>query len=180
MNRVQTTGFSFEDYMSKIGRPKVTRVQCVCETCKKIFEVVPSRTTQGTPRFCSWYCRTTLPWTERFWSFVDKSGGLNACWPWTGFIDKDGGYGHFSVPTENGHIYTGAHRVAWELKNGPIPDGMFVCHNCPNGDLPSCCNDNHLWLGTHIENMADMCLKGRAATGDRNGKRKKVTKSSPV
>jgi len=64
-----------------------------------------------------------------------------------------------------------AHRVAWVLVHGPIPDGLDVLHRCdnrrcvhtePNGD--GC-----LFLGTHQDNMADMAAKGRAARGERVG-----------
>lgn len=52
-----------------------------------------------------------------------------------------------------------AHRAAWELANGPIPDGLFVCHHCDN---PPCCNVEHLFLGTAKDNSHDMSVKGRA------------------
>lgn len=52
-----------------------------------------------------------------------------------------------------------SHRVAWELTNRPIPEGMLVCHRCDN---PPCCRPDHLFLGTHDENMADKSAKGRA------------------
>lgn len=51
-----------------------------------------------------------------------------------------------------------SHRVAWQIKNGPIPDGLFVLHSCDN---PPCCNPQHLFLGTHLDNMKDMWAKGR-------------------
>lgn len=51
-----------------------------------------------------------------------------------------------------------AHRMAWILINGSIPDGMCVLHRCDN---PPCCNVEHLFLGTRKDNTADMIAKGR-------------------
>ena len=51
-----------------------------------------------------------------------------------------------------------AHRAAWTLTNGPIPEGMYVCHRCDN---PPCVNVEHLFLGDDADNMADKCAKGR-------------------
>lgn len=53
-----------------------------------------------------------------------------------------------------------ASRVSWEITNGPIPEGMEVCHNCPGGDNPRCVRPDHLFLGTRAENMADRKAKG--------------------
>jgi hypothetical protein len=56
-----------------------------------------------------------------------------------------------------------AHRVAYELKFGPIPDGMHVLHKC---DVPLCVNPDHLFLGTNDDNHADCVTKNRQSKGE--------------
>lgn len=51
-----------------------------------------------------------------------------------------------------------AHRVAWEMQCGPIPTGLHVLHKC---DVPLCCRIDHLFLGTHQDNIADAFSKNR-------------------
>ena len=95
-------------------------------------------------------------WQARFWSYVDKSGGPDACWPWLKSKYGDG-YGRFKHAGED----ASSHRVAWELVHGPIPRGHDVLHHCDN---PPCCNafsDRHLFTGTQADNMRDMIEKGR-------------------
>lgn len=67
------------------------------------------------------------------------------------------GYGRIGRGAR-GQGWAFTHRAAWELARGEIPSGMFVCHRCDN---PPCCNVNHLFLGTHADNMADMWSKNR-------------------
>jgi hypothetical protein len=95
---------------------------------------------------------------HRFWAKVDRSAGQDECWPWTGCRDARG-YGK----TMKGSLY--AHRIAWEFQfpDVPIPEGMFVCHDCDN---PSCCNPSHLFLGTPGDNSRDMVKKGRHFSPD--------------
>ncbi len=104
--------------------------------------------------------RSRRPATERFWRHVDRSGGPEACWPWTGSVDHHG-YGGFRV--EPGKLVR-THRFAYALKHGPIPEGMHVCHHCDN---PPCCNDAHHFLGTVADNIRDMWAKGRHTKGGR-------------
>lgn len=104
---------------------------------------------------------------QRFWPKVDKRGQLE-CWPWLACTNAKG-YGWFGA----GDGPRLAHRVAWEIENGPIPDGLFVLHRCDN---PPCVNAAHLFLGTNVDNMDDMKAKGRAPknAGVKNGRAKLV------
>lgn len=90
---------------------------------------------------------------NRVWPRIDRSGTPEACWPWTGPIVGIG-YGKVGAFGKTQR----AHRLVWILVNGPIPDGMFVCHSC---DYPACCNPSHLFLGSPTENVHDMVAKGR-------------------
>jgi hypothetical protein len=94
---------------------------------------------------------TTEESISAFWSKVDKSGGDNACWIWTGGGDKYG-------KTCWNKTQMGAHRLAYILTHGDIPKGIFVLHKCDN---PICVNPSHLFLGTQFDNMRDCSRKGR-------------------
>jgi hypothetical protein len=87
---------------------------------------------------------------DRFWSKAKTRGD---CLLWTAARFADG-YGIFKV---HGRMLR-AHRFAFELVNGPIPEGMFVLHRCDN---PACVRPEHLFLGTARDNTRDMMAKGR-------------------
>lgn len=93
-----------------------------------------------------------IPVAERFAIYTPPAEG-NACCLWAGGVGRSG-YGLFWIKGKT----VPAHRIAWELANGPIPDGMFVCHHC---DVKRCVRLDHLFLGTPKENTADMWAKGR-------------------
>ena len=106
------------------------------------------------------------PLAERFWPKVDVRGP-DECWPWRATQWR--GYGKIGIGGATGTDVR-AHRVSWEIHNGPIPAGMLVCHRC---DAPSCVNPAHLFLGTQRDNMADMLAKGRHAHAGGRKKGKK-------
>jgi len=95
----------------------------------------------------------------RFWSKVDVRGPTD-CWPWTAGQTRDG-YGRFR--REGGSpVCQPAHRVAWEARHGPIPEGLGVCHSCYNRP---CVNPLHLYLATTAERNADLAFEGRFRRG---------------
>lgn len=99
------------------------------------------------------------PLAERLWSHVDR-GGADECWPFTASLGSTG-YGRLTV---DGRL-TKAHRIAYELVHGPIPDGGCVLHACDN---PPCCNPAHLRVGTQAENTADKLERDRQPRGIRH------------
>lgn len=109
---------------------------------------------KGEPwRYIQGHSSRIAPVGERMARFISVQG---ECHLWTGHT---AGNGYGSIRTEDGPRY--AHRVAWELANGPIPDGLYVLHRC---DTPRCVNPAHLFLGTAKDNSDDCWRKGRGVT----------------
>ena len=109
-----------------------------------------------------WERTTFKPIADRLWRRTLKT---ETCWLWRG---ATGHFGHGQIMADRNveptrRILT-AHRVSWELANGPIPDGLCVLHKC---DVPRCVRPDHLFLGTKRDNMADAAAKGRSARGSR-------------
>jgi hypothetical protein len=139
--------------------------ECLC-SCGNTKLITSTKLLLGKTMSCG--CRRRRGGTrQRFANsyVIDPSG----CWLWTrerrytaecrkrnGLLD----YGAFWLDGK----YVTAHRAAYQLLTGPIPDGLFVLHRC---DIPGCVNPDHLWLGTHADNMADMANKGRRRGGSR-------------
>jgi len=100
------------------------------------------------------------PLEERFF---DKAEVIpfHECWEWSGSCDK-AGYGRITLDGKS--LLT--HRVSWEIHNGmKIPDGAFICHHCDN---PSCVKPEHLYAGSHTDNMRDRLIRGRGPKRFRN------------
>ncbi len=99
---------------------------------------------------------------NRFWEKVDNRE-KEECWNWQGAIQSKG-YGSVGISKKKSAL---AHRIAYEITNGEIPNGLMVLHKCDNR---RCINPNHLYLGTHQDNMKDMVERDRQARGERNAR----------
>lgn len=138
------------------------RPQFTCNHCGATYSPKKHRPGRG-HYFCSPACRNAarvVPLAERFWRRVDKSG---PCWIWTG-AQGHHGYGRIGIGGHDGPTVL-AHRVAWELSNGPVPEGLCVLHRCDN---PPCVNPDHLFVGTQADNIRDCKEKGRMRNGRGN------------
>lgn len=156
-----------------------TRIEVICQTCKIPFCTPPNRTRVGRGKFCSkacYYKNKKVPAKDRFWEKTNKNSGHFAwvdgkeseCWVWTRGIRGNGrGYNYGAYTIDNDRLVS-AHRYAYMLTYGGIPEGISVLHKCDN---PPYVRPDHLFLGTAADNTADMFKKGRQGK-----KNKKLTK----
>jgi len=134
-----------------------SKVSCICVVCTKTFFRTPHHAIRrGRTRYCSFACSVvghTRPAAVRLAERLAPANE-NGCILWLGSTRR--GYGN--ITAGNGRGPVAVHRLAWELAHGPIPPGLLVCHKC---DVRTCCNVDHLFLGTAADNSRDMVLKGR-------------------
>ncbi len=134
-------------------------IYVTCQRCGKSFATEKNILDKGKGKFCSKKCLITPPTDIKtaFWSQVVKHDG-DGCWEWTGNKSRSFGYGSFAYAGTT----KAAHRVSWEMHNGPIQVNseirILVCHKCDN---PPCVRPDHLFLGTDADNNKDNMLKGR-------------------
>lgn len=147
-----------------------TDVDRSCCTCSTPFRANLSEVNRGRGKFCSHKCYAasrSISLEEQFRRGVglpNESG----CVLWTGTLDKSGRGIIYSTCRPPQRLFQ-AHRLAWEFANGPIPEGMCICHKC---DVPACVNPEHLFLGTQLDNILDMVSKNRQRRGINTGNAK--------
>ena len=131
-----------------------------CEHCGTLFRPRPRR--QASQKYCSLTCRHSRTPEAAFLASVGPIDPKTCCQAWLG-TKTTRGYGVFTAQG----VKHRAHRHAWERVNGPVPVGMVVRHSCDN---TGCIREEHLCVGTHADNVADMDARGRRADihGERN------------
>ena len=116
-----------------------------------------------------------------FWEKVERVPGVD-CWLWIGALKNKYGHGVMGMGLSKAtNKLIASHRLSYLLNVGPIPEGLHVLHKCDN---QNCCNPEHLYLGTHQDNMRDARARGQLGkgrnSGVKNGNRVKLTDEKVV
>ncbi len=124
-----------------------------CRNCNLEFDKKPAEIKGTKHNYCKKKCKGEFLSKQTTEKFYQKSKPNGECWEWTGCLNKFG----YGTARYKGKVEL-AHRVSYIISCGEIADGMCVCHKCDN---PKCINPEHLFLGSHQENMEDMRVKLR-------------------
>lgn len=131
----------------------------LCLYCGNQFQTLKTENKRGKGKFCSRICvnkgtpRKPLSLKKILYRNILPESNEKGCWLYTKLIMK--GCGHINIKG----IKVPAHRISYEIHNGEIPKGMYICHKC---DVRACVNPEHLFIGTHQDNMNDKVKKNRA------------------
>lgn len=145
---------SYNQRSSKLGNGEV-------QGCPVCGGARPSKTAKYCGAACYHAVQRSADPVARFWSKVDRTTDGDGCWPW--LASRSGGrtgglYGQFTYADADGQrCVIGAHVYAYQLANGPVPDGLEVMHKCHNR---VCCRPSHLEAGTHAQNVQDSAAAG--------------------
>lgn len=139
-----------------------------CIICGKPFNT-PNNSSK---KHCSIACR--------FRPIADEFKNIEGCWEWQKSVNPQTGYGQIMDCHDGKCVLRTVHRLAYEIFNGKIPEGLFVLHHCDNR---RCFNPEHLFIGTQQDNMNDMKTKGRERKNPNKGEKHhqaKLTESEVI
>lgn len=127
----------------------------ICPGCEKRFFRYCSTSNWNKQIYCSSSCFGASKIKINIHQYIKDNSLLvsSGCIEWQLYCNK--GYGQLTHLMKRYY----AHRLVWTLEKGEIPEGLLVCHHCDNR---KCVNTDHLFLGTHQDNMDDMVKKGRS------------------
>ena len=158
----------------RIGEGVVCSVQCraafqtrkvdrQCEYCRQQFRVSPSATLRGRARYCSMKCSRLASRVNPTMDYLkSRCEMVGECWEWRG-VRGDRGYGQLGDRSRHTQA---THRLAYELHHVVrLKKHDVVRHTCDN---PSCCNPDHLLLGSSADNSQDMVSRGRSLAGSKH------------
>jgi len=152
----------------------VWKCECFCAN-KTIVYLSGSHLRCGHKKHCGCILNPkTQEYVNQIKERLLKSQRFNGqCIEWTGFTHN--GYGYLSISANGKSRPIPAPRANWLLNVGPIPKGYEVCHKCDN---PLCIRLDHLFLGTHAQNMKDCKMKKRHCHGEKHPNAKLTEKEA--